>query len=152
MSTDDKLHNLDLLGTFHYVLAGITALFASIWIFYIVIGVVALTGTLPVTNSSGETTDPRLFGWMFIVIGAMIMIPGWCLAVLMFLSGRKMRQRKHRMFSVVVAGIECAFIPLGTVLGVFTLMTLTKPPAKKAYDFSCTGEAAVQNGAGAKVG
>ena len=139
MSTDDKLHNLDLLGTFHYVLAGITALFSSIFIIHIVAGVAALSGALPVTNSSGESVDPRVGGWIFIGVGTAAILLGWSLAFAMFLSGRKIRQRKHRMFSVVVAGIECAFMPFGTVLGVFTLMALTKPSAKEAYDRACAG-------------
>ena len=64
------------------------------------------------------------------------MLLGWSLAIVVFLSGRKLRQRKHWTFSVVVAGIECAFMPLGTVLGVFTLITLTKPSVKELYEES----------------
>ena len=132
MGKEDDLRNLDLLGIFHYVLAGITALFSSIPILYVAIGVAALMGVLPPDTNTGEPFPPFL-GWMFIVMGAMWMLPGWGLAIVMFLSGRKIRQRKHWTFSVVVAGIECAFVPLGTVLGVFTLMTLTKPSVKEAY-------------------
>jgi len=38
------------------------------------------------------------------------------------------------MFCVVMAGIACMFMPFGTVLGVFTLVVLTKPVVRELFD------------------
>jgi hypothetical protein len=32
-----------------------------------------------------------------------------------------------------MAGIECMFMPFGTVLGVFTIITLTREPVKQLF-------------------
>jgi hypothetical protein len=33
-----------------------------------------------------------------------------------------------------MAGIECVFMPFGTVLGVFTLVVLTRPSVKPLFE------------------
>ena len=50
------------------------------------------------------------------------------------LSGLFMRTRRHRIFSMVVAGINCAHIPLGTVLGIFTFTVLARDSVRKSYE------------------
>ena len=132
---EKDVSTLDLLGILHYVLAGIIGLFSSFFILYIVMGVATLTMTFP-GNGPQEMQPPAFMGWFFIVPGAITVLLDWGLAIVTFLSGRKLRQRKHRTFSVVVAAIECVFMPLGTVLGVFTLMTLMKPSVREAYESS----------------
>ena len=52
-----------------------------------------------------------IFGVWFVSSGILNVISGFCL-----------RARKGRVFSLVVAVINCLHIPLGTVLGVFTLI------------------------------
>ena len=41
-------------------------------------------------------------------------------------SGLFLRKQTHRTFSLVVAGLDCLLIPWGTVLGVFTIVVLTR--------------------------
>lgn len=48
-------------------------------------------------------------------------------------AGYFIRQRKHRIFCIVVAGVNCAFFPLGTVLGVFTLVVLFRESVKNMF-------------------
>ena len=38
------------------------------------------------------------------------------------------------IFHYVVAGIECIFMPFGTVLGVLTLLVLMRPSVKALFD------------------
>ena len=66
------------------------------------------------------------------VLGICMALAGG-LAVCMFISGRKLRQRKSRMFSLIIAGIECLMMPFGTILGIFTLMTLNNASVKELY-------------------
>ena len=37
---------------------------------------------------------------------------------------------------MVIAGVCCMFMPLGTILGVFTLVTLNKDSVKELFDQS----------------
>jgi hypothetical protein len=53
--------------------------------------------------------------------------------VLNLISGLCLRARKARTFSLVVAGINCLHIPLGTVLGVFTLIVLLRDSVRETY-------------------
>lgn len=132
MSYEEDNKNLNLLGTFHYVLSGITALFACLPIIHVIIGILMLTGRL--VQDSGGAEPPRLVGMIFLVVGALFFILGWGLAVCMFITGRKLKQRRNRLFCMVIAGIECAVMPLGTVLGVFTLVVLSKDSVKGIFD------------------
>ncbi len=60
----------------------------------------------------------------------------WLVAavVLNILSGIYLRARKHRTFSLVVAGMNCLQFPLGTVLGVFTFVVLDRQSVKELYE------------------
>jgi len=59
---------------------------------------------------------------------------GWALSVLMIVAGRKLRRRAAHTFCIVIAAIECIFMPFGTVLGIFTLIVLTKESVKKLFE------------------
>lgn len=49
------------------------------------------------------------------------------------LSGHYIRKRKNRIFSFIIAGINCMHFPLGTALGVFTFIVLTRESVKMEY-------------------
>ena len=57
----------------------------------------------------------------------------WTLAVLLFLTGRNIDRRRHHTFCLVVACVECLFLPLGTVLGIFTIAVLLRPSVKGLF-------------------
>jgi hypothetical protein len=45
-----------------------------------------------------------------------------------------LRERKNRTFSFVVACVNCIHVPLGTVLGVFTIVVLSRESVKRLYE------------------
>jgi hypothetical protein len=47
-------------------------------------------------------------------------------AILNFMSARYLGQRRKRTFSIVTAGLNCISFPLGTALGVFTIIVLSR--------------------------
>jgi len=55
-------------------------------------------------------------------------------AILNVISGIGLRARKGRTFSLVVAGINCLHLPLGTVLGVFAIIVLIRESVRELYD------------------
>jgi hypothetical protein len=55
------------------------------------------------------------------------------LGILTIVSGRLISLRRRRTFSLVVAGINCASFPFGTVLGVFTFIVLARPSVRALY-------------------
>jgi hypothetical protein len=76
---------------------------------------------------------PAFLGWIFVIMGVIIILLGWSMAICILIAGKKLKQRKHRIYCMVVAGIECMFMPLGTILGIFTLIALNKDSIKALF-------------------
>ncbi|MBH1552972.1 hypothetical protein I5U56_21140 [Stenotrophomonas maltophilia] len=134
-SAQDADH-LRMLSIAHYVVGGLIALFSLIFILHIVLGISALTGHLPM-NSGGQPSSPaeqRLFGWMFTIIGCLIVFGGVTLGAFVAYAGRCLAGRRRYLLCLIVAGLACLFAPVGTVLGVFTLIILLRPQVKAAFE------------------
>lgn len=128
-ATDPQQDNaLRLLSIGHYVLAGITALFALFPVIHLLIGVGMLAGLL----DAGQTAD-RLFGLLFIVIALVMITLGLAMAAALAWSGRNLARRQRHTACVVVAALACMMMPLGTVLGIFSIVVLMRPGVKDAF-------------------
>jgi hypothetical protein len=127
--TADEEH-LRLLSIFHYVVAGLTALFSLIPVMHILMGVGMLTG-----GFGGPTTpqEGRIFAWFFIAMGSALLLGGLTFSVCLACAGRALAQREHYTFCLVMAAIACAVFPFGTILGVFTIIVLQKPPVRALF-------------------
>lgn len=126
---------LRLLSIFHYVVAGLTALFSLFPLIHVGIGIAALSGAMPIDSNGGPASpsETRLFGWLFIAIGSIVILCGLTLASFMAYAGRCLaRQRRHTL-CLVVAALSCMCMPLGTVLGVFTLIVLMRPAVAASF-------------------
>ena len=123
--------HLRLLSIFHYVLAGITALFSCLPLLHLIMGIVFLAA--PPDENATDAAMQKTFGWMFILIPAVLILSGWTLAGFIAMTGRYIAQRRRRMFCLIVGGIECIFMPFGTILGVFTIILLIKEPVMEAF-------------------
>ena len=126
MNQDEE--HLNLLSVFHYVAGGLTALAGCFPIIHLVVGL----GVLFVGFSEGEA-PPALVGLFFIAVAGGIMLFFWTLAVCLFVAGRSLARKEHYMFCLVVAGGSCMFMPVGTVLGVFTILVLMRPTVKEMF-------------------
>ena len=71
----------------------------------------------------------EIFIWFYIIFGAVLV----SVVVLNLLSGFFLRQRKYRTFSIVIGGLNCLQIPFGTILGVFTIIVLSRDSVRKIY-------------------
>ena len=66
------------------------------------------------------------------VVGVVILV-GWTFGALTIYAGRCVQKRERRMFIYVMAGLNCALIPWGTLLGVFTFIVLQMPGARREF-------------------
>ena len=129
MSQDE--HHLQLLAIFHYVVGGLTALVACCPLMHVAIGIIMLVA--PQSMESHGEGPPAFVALIFIVIPGTIILAGWALAICMILTGRFLSRRRHHLFCLVIAGIECLMMPFGTVLGVFSIIVLTKESVREMF-------------------
>lgn len=120
--------NLNLLSTFHYIMGTLTALFACIPIIHLVIGIAMFTG-----GFNGGDIAPRNLALIFIILAAVIILVGWVFAILIIICGRRLKQRRSYNYCLVIAFMECLIVPIGTVLGIFSIITLTRDSVKKLF-------------------
>lgn len=136
MNQDEE--HLRLLSIFHYVVGGITALFACFPCIHLAIGIALVSGAFP--TRPGQQGMDIIGGWIFIVVGSVFILLGWTLAIAIINAGRFLARRSHYMYCFVVAAIECIFIPFGTVLGVFTIIVLSRPSVKALFQSDSTSQ------------
>jgi hypothetical protein len=87
--------------------------------------------SVPATPFSGN--PDRWMGGFILAIGLFGLAFGMGLAVSLFLVGRWLSARKRLTFCFVVACIQCVNMPLGTLLGVFTIIVLNRPSVRALF-------------------
>jgi hypothetical protein len=131
LSPSDEEH-LRLLSIFHIV-AGILFLVGGFFpIFHLVIGCMLVFHPASITRGHGQT-PPVIIGYMFMGLALFLMLCSWTLGVLTLVSAGRIREKRSRMYSMVVAGLNCCVFPIGTALGVFTFIVLGRPSVRGAY-------------------
>jgi hypothetical protein len=125
--------HLRLLSIFHFIgaglaLLGILFLLAHYAIFH------AFISNPKMWENQKQSPPPAeffaIFRWFYLVFAVWLVASG----VLNLISGMCIRARKHRTFSLIVAGINCVHIPLGTALGVFTIIVLVRDSVRELYE------------------
>lgn len=123
--------HLRILSIFHYVVGGLMALFASFPIIHLAVGIFLIVA--PGKIESGGEPPPEVVGWLFTIIGGFFVVIGWAIAICIILVGRFLSRRRHYLFCLIIAGVECIFMPLGTVLGIFTILVLSRESVKEIF-------------------
>jgi hypothetical protein len=122
---------LKLLSIFHYVVGAVAGLFACFPIIHLVAGIFIVVGGLTHSTQDGISV---IFGLIFVAVAGSMILFGWAFAVCIILAGRFIAKRRNYMFCLVMAGIECTFMPFGTVLGVFTIITLVRSSVRERFE------------------
>jgi hypothetical protein len=131
MNQDEEY--LKLLSIFHYVLAGFTAFFALFPIIYVIMGLFLMFAPTHFAGTGHQPPPPTFVGLIFVIMGGVMMAIGWTFAALIFAAGRFLTRRKHHTFCLVVACIECLFMPFGTILGIFSIILLMRESVKQLF-------------------
>jgi hypothetical protein len=103
-----------------------------------------LGGTVLPSESDQLTDDRRVeeflqikvvMRWMAAVLGLVILV-GWAFGALTIYAGRCLVRYHKRTFVMVMAALNCLFIPYGTILGICTFILLGQFPARKLFGLS----------------
>lgn len=131
--TQDAEH-LKLLAIFYYISSGLSCLGSLLGVFYAGMGLMIPKMAASSPRSSGPAPFPQEMTWMFFLMGIVIIVICLAMAVGNFLTARWLSARKNNTFCMVVAGLSCLFFPLGTALGVFTFIVLSRPSVAHLFE------------------
>lgn len=124
---------LQLLSVFHYVIAALIMAVSSIFLLHFGVGLMMILSP----SSMGGPPPPPFMGWIFAFLGGGAVLLGWSIGIGLLLAGRFLSRNTHYIFCLIMAGVVLLFVPLGTVLGVFTFIVLLRPSVKHLFE---TGE------------
>lgn len=130
--TREDVEQLNLIKILFYVLAGLHAIGGCVPIVHLTMGVLMLSQD-SLFAGSRNGAPPAAFGWFFIVIAVFLMALIWTSAGLAFLAGKRLGERRSYTFIIVIAALLCLSMPLGTLLGVFTIVVLQRPQVKASF-------------------
>lgn len=132
---DRDAEHIRILSVCYYVQAGLTALFACFPIVHLVVGSLMLGGGLDGPQVSAHDRETmRVVGGMFVGVAILLILGGWTMAVLNVVVGKRIVRRESRVLCMVVAGLNCLSMPLGTALGVFTFVVLARPEVARSFE------------------
>ena len=140
INLEDESH-LHLLSVFHFVMGGLYALGIGFVALHFLM--MRLFMTMPqgprASTSIGIPASPpppvmppeiMTIMIVFYIVAAIIIAS---LATGNILTGVWLKKRIQHTMTFVIAALNCAFFPFGTVLGVFTIIVLQRPTVKMTY-------------------
>ena len=127
--------HLRLLSIFHFIGCGLGLLGILFLLGHYALFSTIFSNPKMWENQRQAPPPPQLFAmlkWMYLVLGCWVLTS----VILNLVSGLFILRRRHRVFSLVVAAINCLHLPLGTVLGVFTIVVLMRQSVLELYEYS----------------
>ena len=123
--------HLNLLSIFYYVFGGLSLLGALVFFIYIVV-VYFIFNQIPeleeLSNSEAKLAF-NIISVVFIILMLLMIIAG----ILFIVSGLNLRKKNNRTLSIVMAVVAMLSFPLGTALGIFTIIVLTRDSVVEMY-------------------
>jgi hypothetical protein len=113
-----------------YVWAGISLLGSCFMSIYFFIGIAVMNGGMG--NTRGQGPPPEM-GIIFMIFGGVAMALLLTTAILNLVSAISIRKRKRKMLTMIMAGVNCISVPLGTALGVFTFILMSNDIVTRMY-------------------
>jgi len=124
--------DLNLLSVLHYV-----------WSAFLGCGTVGVAGYfvllgglfgVSATSGGADPTGAAVAAGATAIIGIVVAVMMGALMVLHLLAASGLRNRKRRVLIYIASALMCTSFPLGTALGVFTIIVLGRPGAKALFE------------------
>ncbi len=136
----DKDHVL-LLSIFHFVIVGLGAMGMVFLLFHYMMMSTMFDNPHLWDNMKDKDGNPvqmpfnptqffKAFRWFYLMMAAW----GLVSMIVNLIAGFRLRQWHSRTFLLFVAGFNCINFPFGTVLGVFTILVLTRDSMRGRFD------------------
>jgi hypothetical protein len=127
---------LRVLEVLHYALGGITAAFFPFGLYFLYEGW-GLMHPPPeeriAYRPGQELLDPVLWGAALVTLGVLWVTLCLMHGGLLAYVGRCIARRRRRLFSVVFSIFDLTYAPLGSALGIYALVVLSRPKVKAMF-------------------
>jgi|SRR6185437_10866283 len=139
---DTTAHDLKLLSIGFFIQGGIATFYGLMILCYF--GFMGLVFRLVqraaenAPNGAQVNLPPGLM-WIFGAIAVGLAVVTLTTGLCNLYAGVALRRRRHRIFVMVMAVLNCLAAPYGTVLGIFTLLVLQRPAAKELFAGAVVG-------------
>ena len=134
----DEEH-LRLLGIFHYIAGAITLVISLVFLvqFFLFSFIFdeVMNNITDIALVGFYEFNPEIFSllvYLWIVLFLLFVAFG----VAQIISGKFLRAKKHRIFSFIVAIINILFFPYGTILGIMTIIVISRSSVVALYQTS----------------
>lgn len=146
-NAEDAEH-LSALSIGHYIMAGLSAISAIPLVVYAFVGAniaeqITREMSLTMGDISGQAgVDPfagapaemmESLGTVMVALSVLTFVLIVVTAIGFFLVGLKLRQRRWWTFCYLSGWGECLMFPFGTILGIFTIVVLSRPTVKRSF-------------------
>jgi len=141
----DRQH-LSVLSLLHYVHAGLLFLGSLALLIPLGIGIFLLVAPPIPPGSPTQPPGPdpsamfAMIGWMYALTGGIGLLVFTIMAGCSIAAGRCLARYRSWKLCNIAAGIACFDIPIGTVLGIFTILVLQRPTVKAMFQAVERGE------------
>jgi hypothetical protein len=125
--------NLNVLGILFFVYAGMVGIGALGLSAFAVLPAMLISGAAAGTPPSPGGPPPMLFGGIFAAIFGFVALLLAVKCVVMIFAGRALGRRQHYVLVMIGACTALLNLPLGTALGICTILMLQKPAVKVAF-------------------
>ena len=161
MNNEKDVKRLNVLGIVHYAVGGYNVVTMSLYFIGMFSVILLLPDHLDTLVASSVPLPKKDIATMVLwMVTGIVVVYALLLGVCVIISGRNLRQRKGRMFSIIIAGLECAMLSVGlfrigtlmfcttitvrvvaqslvpmavAILGIFTLIVLNKDSVMALY-------------------
>ena len=130
----DEEH-LKLLSLFHYIKGALTVGFSLLGILYFLFmtSLFKMIGRVEGQSHHYAQDFPHeIFSYLMFLMWILILL-FLTFGVLQIFSGDYIRNKRHRIFSFVVGIVQLIEIPYGTILGIMTILVLSRSSVKGKY-------------------
>jgi hypothetical protein len=130
---DRRHEHLRLLAIFHFVYAGLLVLGTLVPIFWLLTASLWWPELAAEAQRDGAEMPTMATGAMALAFGAFGVLLGWIWAGCLVMAGRSLLARRRYTYCLVIAGLTCLSIPIGTALGVTTLVILNREDTRVLF-------------------
>jgi hypothetical protein len=157
--TEADLEQLRVLSVLYFVYGGLAALLCLGGLMMVAGGIV--TGTVGVATAAAaqgqsdwpwSLLGPAIGGTFMLFVGGSCVVIGGGLAAARILTGLALRRHRQRTLCLVVAVVTAVSLPLGSLLGIATLLVLLRPGVENLFLYGYPVRAAPPAGPGGPGG